>query len=82
MVEEFSISVDDINNTKDKELEKEVARKMADIEGIHEYIRQCLATDIKLYFTASTDNDRNKIRGAYERMNRLRMLISKSVDTR
>lgn len=46
------------------------------------FLRDNCARDIRLYFQASTDFDRNRIRGAYERTNYFIALIKKANDKR
>jgi len=46
------------------------------------FLRDMCARDIRLYFQASTDMDRNTLRGAYSRNNYFISLIRKSNDKR
>lgn len=45
-------------------------------------LRDMLANDVRIYFQASTDEDRRTVRGAYQRTNYFLSLINKANDTR
>jgi len=51
-------------------------------EVFKRYLRDLCASDIRLYFQASNDMDRNVIRGAWKRTNHFISLIEKSNDKR
>ena len=46
------------------------------------FLRDLCAQDIRMYFQASTDMDRNKLRGAWSRTNYFISLIQKTNDKR
>lgn len=51
-------------------------------EVFKRYLRDLCASDIRLYFQASNEMDRNIIRGAWKRTNHFLALINKSNDKR
>ncbi len=53
-----------------------------DNEEFLRFLRDLCAQDIRLYFQASTDRDRDAIRGAHQRNNYFISLIKKSNDKR
>jgi hypothetical protein len=50
-----------------KEESEKLFNAVADIDGAFEYFRSTLESDMKRYFNATSDEDRNMIRGAYNR---------------
>lgn len=69
-------SIGDFTDLKlDKKFEKEVFDNVAGIDGVKEYLRDTIAQDVKRYFKASTDSERDQVRGAYSRTLYLRSLI-------
>lgn len=51
-------------------------------ETFKRLLRDLCAGDVRLYFQASNDEDRMKIRGAYQRTNYFLSLINKANDSR
>ena len=60
----------------------EILRTYGQSEPFMRMLRDLCAQDIRLYFQASTDMDRDKLRGAWGRTNYFISLIQKSNDKR
>ena len=54
-------------STIDKKFETEVFGSLKGNEHITQYLRETLSCDVKRYFSASTDDERSQIRGAFSR---------------
>lgn len=65
---ELSYALDNpIRETIDKKLENEVFNDLKNVSGLQEYLLQTLGSDMKRYFSASTDIERSQVRGAFSR---------------
>lgn len=58
----------DISTDTSKTLFQDLAR----VEGFSEYLKETMSNDIKRYFSAQTDHERNVIRGGFSRTSYLR----------
>lgn len=68
-------NIEDINLTK--EGEDTILADLAGIDGILDYLRDTMSKDIKRYFAAQTEKERDIIRGAFARVAYLRAEIVK-----
>lgn len=59
----------------DKKAEKELFSRMAEVDGIQDYLRATLSDDVKRYFQASSEPERDQIRGAFNRTLYFRSLL-------
>ena len=60
----------------------EMFRTYGENEMFKRLLRDMCASDIRIYFQASTDEDRRTVRGAYQRTNYFLSLINKANDSR
>jgi hypothetical protein len=71
--------ISSLGNWEGVEIEKignpELYSDMAKIDGLHEFFRETMINDIKRYFAAQTDRERDIIRGAFSRTNYLKNLL-------
>jgi len=51
----------------DKKVEKEMFEKASGVDGLMDYLHTTLEADIHRYFSATTEKERDMIRGAYSR---------------
>lgn len=58
-----------------KEGVKEVFQQMGRIDGLLDFLRDVMMNDIKRYFNAATDREREIIRGGYSRTAYIRGLV-------
>lgn len=58
-----------------KEGVKEIYQSLAGVEGYLDYLKDTMNADIKRYFNAQTDGERQLIRGAFARTSFIRALI-------
>ena len=66
LAEAMDISIkNDINI--DQKVELKIFTAVRSIEGYTEYLRTTLERDMKRYFSASTDRERDQIKGAFSR---------------
>lgn len=68
---------DSVEMTKDAT--KEIFTAMGGIDGILDYLRDTMVADVKRYFAAQNDHDRDIIRGGFSRTAFLRSQIIDSL---
>lgn len=61
---------------------KEIFQAMSGIDGLLDYLKDTMGADIKRYFAAQTDHERDLIRGAFARTSFLRASILDSLGKR
>jgi hypothetical protein len=71
--------MDEEFNMRDVELNPDVLRDLAHVDGIIEFLRATMNRDVIRYFDAQSDADRNMIRGAYNRTDYLLKSIRKEL---
>ena len=54
---------------------KEIYQGLAGVDGLLDYLKDTMIQDIKRYFAATTDHDRDLIRGAFSRTSYMRARI-------
>lgn len=60
----------------DRDSEKKLFEKLAEVEGFADYLREMLSNDIIRYFKATTPMEQLMARGAYSRTLYLKSLLS------
>lgn len=55
----------------------EMFKALSRVDGFDEYLRACMGDDIKLYFAASDEKQRDQVRGAYRRAIYFRSMLRK-----
>lgn len=77
----FRIVIPEGSVVKENEL-VELMSSLGQSDTFKRYLRDLCASDVRLYFQASSDMDRNIIRGAWQRTNHFISLIQKTNDKR
>lgn len=65
-------------DTPDKEMEAEMFEDLSGVENFMEYLRQTMFNDVNRYFSASSEANRNQVKGAYSRSMYLRSRVMKA----
>jgi len=61
-------SLKTLNDEINEEEEKTLMKELVGVDGLLEWIDQIIARDVKEYFTARTDEQRNILRGMSQRL--------------
>ena len=65
-----------IKENKDKKFELAIIKDLKDVENIQEYLFMLMGLDMKRYFGAANDAERDRLKGAFSRTAYLSGLIS------
>ena len=62
----------------DKKVEAQLFSELSTVDGLQDYLRATMSDDVKRYYMASTDTERENVRGAMMRTMYWRSLLRKS----